>query len=250
VANPVQSPRRGPEGSPFALDIDYSSTAPVLAKLPRGRHGLPQEFVDYNHRNRLLSGVIDSVAERGYAATTVSHITSSAAVSRGAFYRHFEDKRDCYLAAYDVVVDWIGEQVVRALEESPSWPQGVRTAVITTLGIFSADPRLARLCTIEVLSAGEPALARYEATVERLSVPLRAGRAERPLGAQLPMHLEGNLVGGAISLIPRYLKAGGGGHLDELAPELTEFLLAPYLGVAAARQVALGDSDRTPLESL
>jgi AcrR family transcriptional regulator len=235
MASPVQIPR-GPEG-PFALDVDYSS-APALARLPRGRHGLPQEFVDYNHRNRLLAGVIDSVAERGYAATTVTHITSAAGVSRGAFYRHFEDKRDCYLAAYDVVIAWIEAEVARALEDCGSWAQGVGIAVTRALEIFAADPRLARLCTVEILVAGAPALARYEATIERLASPLRAGRAERSLGAELPEHLEGSLVGGAISLIPRYLNANSGDRLDELIPELTEFLLAPYLGVAAARRLA------------
>lgn len=237
MANSVQAPRPDPGDSPFGLDVDYSST-PVLARLPRGRHGLPQEFVDHNHRSRLLAGVIDSVAERGYVATTVSHITSHAAVSRGAFYRHFGDKRDCYLAAYDVVVDWIGKELGQALEGNRSWSLGVATAVARTLDIFAADPRLARFCTVEVLVVGDPALARHEATVERLAEPLRAGRAERPLGAELPAHLEGTLISGAISLIPRFLSVNSSDRLAELAPELTEFLLAPYLGVAEARRLA------------
>jgi AcrR family transcriptional regulator len=234
----VQSPLRGP----FALEVDYS-IAPVLARLPRGRHGLSQEFVDHNHRNRLLAGVIDSVAERGYQAMTITHITSAAGVSRGAFYRHFADKRDCFLTVYDVVVDWIGAELDRALEGCESWSQGVATAVATILGIFATDSRLAHLCTVEVLFAGEPAVARHETTIERLAVPLRAGRSERPLGARLPPHLERTLIGGAISLIPGYLNTGRGECLAELAPELTELLLAPYLGAAAARRLAVGDAE-------
>jgi AcrR family transcriptional regulator len=237
MTSSVQTPRRAVESGPFSPDIDYSD-APVLARLPRGRHGLPQEFVDRNHRNRLLAGAIDVVAKRGYLDTTVAHITSAAGVSRGAFYRHFKDKRDCYLAAYDVIVEWIGEETRRALGGCASWSQGVGIAVATILEAFAADPRLARLCTVEILVAGGPALDRQEATIERLAVPLRAGRGERPLGNELPLHLEASLIGGAISLVLRYLNAGGGDRVGELTPELTEFLLTPYLGVAAARATA------------
>jgi AcrR family transcriptional regulator len=229
--------RRGSDDGPFGLDFDYSMS-PALARLPRGRHGLPREFVDHNHRNRLLAGALDSVAERGYLATTVSHISAAAEVSRGAFYRHFDDKRACFFAAYDLAVEWIGAAIARALDPVPDWPRAVRIAVATTLDIFAADPRLARLCTIEILFAGPPALDRYEATLERLAAPLRAGRTACPPGAEPPPHLESTLVGGAISLIPRYLNAGNADLLAGLAPELTEFLLAPYLGPARARQIA------------
>jgi AcrR family transcriptional regulator len=221
----------------FTLEVDYSN-APALARLPRGRHGLPREFVDNNHRTRLLAGAIEAVAERGYIATTVTHITSKAQVSRGAFYRHFDHKQECFLAAYDVAVEWLAKEIDRALLPGESWAQGVKAVVARLLEIFAADQRLARLCTVEILLAGAPAEARYEATVDRLVVPLRAGRAECPLGAELPLHLEPTLIGGAISLIPRHLKAGLGDRLAEAAPELTEFLLAPYLDAAAARQLA------------
>jgi AcrR family transcriptional regulator len=238
VAAPARS-GPGPDAGPFGLDVDYS-TAPALARLPRGRHGLPREFVEQNHRNRLLAGAIEAVAERGYPATTVSHISAAAEVSRGAFYRHFDDKQGCVLAAYDVAVEWIGEAIAEALDPVGDWPQAVKSAVARTLDIFAADPRLARLCTIEILFAGLPAFDRYEATIERLATALCAGRAERPHGAELPLHLEPTLIGGAISLIPRHLNADCGDRLAELAPELTEFLLAPYLGPTRARSVATG----------
>jgi AcrR family transcriptional regulator len=236
MATSAYSPRSSNAG-PFALDVDYSS-APILARLPRGRHGLPQEFVDRNHRNRLLAGAIESAAERGYPAMTITDITTHAAVSRGAFYRHFADKEECFLAAYDIAVGWLIETVGCALESSENWPQALATAVTATLDLFAADSRLARLCTVEVFLAGAAAVARHEALVEHLSAPLCGGRAESPLGAELAPQLEQALLGGAISLIARYVNAGRGEHLPELAPVLTELLLVPYLGAAAAQQLA------------
>jgi hypothetical protein len=107
-----------------------------------------------------------------------------------------------------------------------------------TLEIFTADPRLARLCTIEILFSGPPGLDRFEQTLQRLAVPLAAGRSECSFGAELPCHLEPTLIGGAISLVSRRLNAGESDRLSGFAPELTEFLLAPYLGTAQAAQIA------------
>src|SRR3954447_5428671 len=155
----ASGPGRSPDSSPFRTDLD-SSTAPTLARLPRGRHGLAREFVERNHRSRLLAGAIEAIARKGYIACTVADITTAAAVSRGAFYHHFEDKQACFLAAYDLAVEWIGEAIGRALDPGQGWARAVRAAVAETLEIFAADPRVARLCTIEILFAGPPGLDR------------------------------------------------------------------------------------------
>jgi AcrR family transcriptional regulator len=227
---------RAPDSGPFGLDID-DSMAPALARLPRGRHGLPREFVEHNHRSRLLAGAIEAITREGYLLCTVADITSAAGVSRGAFYQHFDDKQACFLAAYDLAAEWIGETITGALDPGQGWPEAVRSTVARTLEIFAADSRLARLCTIEILFAGPPGLDRFEQTLQRLAVPLRAGRDECLFGAELPCHLEPTLIGGAISLVSRRLNAGEGDRLPEFAPELTEFLLAPYLGIAQAAQI-------------
>jgi AcrR family transcriptional regulator len=226
----------GPRQDLFAPDLDYSTEA-VLARLPRGRHGLPREFVDQNHRNRLLAATVDSVAERGYLATTVATITSHAGVSRGAFYRHFADKEDSFLSAYDLITGWLEIEAARVAAER-SWARGVGAAVEATLALLAADPRLARLCAVEVFPAGPSAVARQEATIDRLCVRLRRGRAEGAAGPQLPEQLERILIGGAISLVARYVNAKRSQRLEELTDQLTEFLLAPYLGTASASRLA------------
>jgi AcrR family transcriptional regulator len=221
-----------PAASPFALELDHSS-APVLARLPNGRHGLPQEFVDENHRSRLLAATVDSVAERGYLATTIGTITSHAGVSRRTFYRHFADKEDSFLSAYDLAVDWLEREAGR-VAAGQTWSAGVKAVVEIVLSLLAADPRLARICAVEIFPAGPAAVARQEAMVDRLCLPLRAGRDEGPLGARLPPELEQILIGGALSLIARHANGGAADQLDELGPGLTHFLLAPYLGAAPA----------------
>lgn len=211
---------------PFALELDHS-VAPILARLPRGRHGLPRDFVERNHRYRLLGAAIEAASERGYAAMTVADITRHAAVSRGAFYQHFRDKEDCFLAAYDVVVDWLFRSVEEALDPAEEWPRSLVKALERTLDLLAADPRLARLLAVEVFLAGPAAVDRHQALVERLAEQLRHGRAEAAGGDLLPGQLEEGLLGGAVYLVGHYVHTGRASHLQELTPALTELLLRP-----------------------
>lgn len=75
----------------------------LAAQLPPGRHGLPVEFVRENHRSRLLEGLVASVYESGYLATTIARITRHAAVSRRTFYEHFESADASAAALLDSV---------------------------------------------------------------------------------------------------------------------------------------------------
>jgi AcrR family transcriptional regulator len=74
---------------------DGAEPAAAAPRLPAGRHGLPREFVVQNQRERIATALVDTVAERGYNATTVAHITKAASVSRRTFYEHFADKEAC-----------------------------------------------------------------------------------------------------------------------------------------------------------
>ena len=68
--------------------------------LPRGRAALSEREVAASQRGRILQGVTEEVAARGYAATTVQHVISRARVSRRAFYDQFTDKQDAFARAH------------------------------------------------------------------------------------------------------------------------------------------------------
>lgn len=72
----------------------------LLRKLPRGASSLPKKDALKAQRLRLIHATALSVAERGYAATTIADITKSAGVSRTTFYEIFKDKEDCYLFGF------------------------------------------------------------------------------------------------------------------------------------------------------
>jgi AcrR family transcriptional regulator len=209
-----------------------------LGPLPAGRHGFSREQVAHNQRERLIAGFATAVAERGYNAVTLSHITKAAAVSRRVFYANFKGKEECFLAAFDIVVDHIRELVREAVESAPDWPHRAVAAAGEALAFLASEPNLARLCLVEPQSAGPVVAARFHDAVHELIPPLRLGRAERPAGRQLPESTEEQAIGALVSLAARKVGAGEASRLGDLLPDFTEFILAPYLGPDEAERLA------------
>lgn len=217
---------------------DATQAGPSSARLPAGRHGLPREFIVQNQRERIITALVDTVAERGYNATTVAHITKAASVSRRTFYEHFADKEACFLAAYEMVADHIRESMQVAAESFEDWPQKVRAALATMLRFLAGEPELARVCMIEPIAAGGEIAARHRSSMQGFVEILKAGRPEHSGERPLPEATETTLVGGIVSLIVREINAGRTEKLEALLPDLVELTLAPYLGGETAAQLA------------
>jgi AcrR family transcriptional regulator len=207
-------------------------------RLPAGRHGLPREFIVQNQRERIVTALVDTVAERGYNATTVANITKAAAVSRRTFYEHFADKEACFLAAYEMVADHIAAAMRAAAESFEDWPQQVRAALATMLSFLAGEPELARLCMIEPVAAGGEIAARHRESMQGLVDILKAGRPKLAGDRPLPEATEETLVGGVVSLIVREISAGRAEQLESLLPDLVELTLAPYVGTEEAERLA------------
>lgn len=215
-----------------------AEAAAPSARLPAGRHGLPREFIVQNQRERIVTALVDTVAERGYNATTVANVTKAASVSRRTFYEHFADKEACFLAAYEMVADHIAASMRAAAESFESWPQQVRAALATMLRFLAGEPELARLCMIEPAAAGGEIATRHRASMQGLVETLKAGRPEQGGRRPLPEATEETLVGGIVSLVVREITAGRTEQLESLLPDLVELTLAPYVGAERAEQLA------------
>jgi len=217
-----------------------SEYPPELSRLPPGRHGLPREFVVHNQRERLIAGLAEAVAENGYASTTIGHITRHAAVSRRTFYEHFASKDECFVAAYDTVMEQLGERVDVAFKEVDDWPHAVKAGIAAMLAFLASEPNLARLCMVEALVAGPVVVDRYDAAIQGLVPYLEAGREGRSpkVLERLSPTTEEALVGGMVSLVSRRIIAGRTAELEDLLPDLVEFTLTPYLGSSEAATIA------------
>ena len=73
----------------------------AATKLSAGPHGLDPSVVERVQRERVLEAMTEVVAEIGYQAATVSRILARARISQITFYELFDNKEQCFLAAYD-----------------------------------------------------------------------------------------------------------------------------------------------------
>ncbi|HET7341989.1 MAG TPA: helix-turn-helix domain-containing protein, partial [Methylomirabilota bacterium] len=150
------------------------------APLPRGRHGLSPEYVAAHQRARLLRAVCEVCAARGYAEATVAEIVRAAGVSQRAFYRHFDGKQECFLAAWRDAAEEIEARVLAALAspvvaaDLAAADARVALALRALLQELAAHPALARMLFVDVLFAGSRALRAREQALARCRAALPA----------------------------------------------------------------------------
>ncbi len=208
-----------------------------MERLPRGRHGLSPEFVAQNQRERLFAALAESLYERGYEETTVAMIGKRAGVSKSDFYKRFESKDACFIAAYDDAVERIRRELLSACDGYGRWETRMLSGLAALLDFLVAEPARARLVLVEGLRAGKGVYDRYQEALQSFVPYLREGAPAPAGGPRPPEATDEAVIGGIASLLARRVLAGETEPLDDFLPEIGEFALTPYLGAAEARRV-------------
>src|SRR5260221_14488579 len=95
-----------------SLIADHPSVSPLLTERVQ--------------RAKLLDGMVRAVAEKGFAAATVSDAVRLARVSRGTFYELFESKDACLAAAYRLGCEVLEQRVADAVPDAVDWREELR----------------------------------------------------------------------------------------------------------------------------
>jgi AcrR family transcriptional regulator len=202
-----------------------------VRKLPRGRHGLPRSVVVENQRERIFASLAAVCAEKGYASVTVKDITDHAGVSRRTFYDLFTDKEECFLAAYDVLLGRVWDRVNAAYSQGRrEWPERITAALAALIKLYVAEPDFARLLTVDVMSAGEVALARRDAALTQFAVFFEGGAASLPPAMAGRDLLVQAVIGGLSEILYAHIVERQVDRLPEIMPDLLYCVLVPYLG--------------------
>lgn len=203
-------------------------------RLPRGTHGLDPAAVVYSQRMRMYFGVLEAVAERGYAATTVADIVARANVSRRTFYQLFRGRDDCFAAAFEAAVAVVLDRLDASIETTPrtEWRMLIRTTLETYLRQLADNSPYARALHIECLVAG-PVVAEQRRRMkgllaQRMQAAFRLGRAAGDIPADIPDYVFDALIGAVDDRIRDCLDGQGPQALPELAPQLYGLTVALF----------------------
>jgi AcrR family transcriptional regulator len=185
-------------------------------------------------REGAMEGVLVACGELGFRETSVRSILEYSGGHRAQFYRHFESKEDCFAQAYATWIERLGLSVLEASAAVPGWQAGVRAAIVRLFEFVVERPALARALLVEVQIAGEPALAKHEAAIERLAMALDTIREEIPAEQEPPEATGTFVVGGIEACAVEALSAGEPERVWDTLPELMHFAVGSYFGNAEA----------------
>ncbi len=216
-------------------------SGPTSTPLPSGRHNLPREFVITSQRDRLLDAMARSCAEKRYAEVSVADVVSSARVSRSTFYEIFPDKESCFLAAYDAILGRFVTEVIKACTEPDlAWPEQLERGIEVSLDFLAAEPAFARMCIVDMFSAGPSALERYLSAVRLIAAFVDGGRTRMPDREDVPQSIATMAVNGAAVVIRAEIVAERTEDLPGVGPDIVYSLLVPYMD----REEAIDRSER------
>jgi len=226
-----------------------------------------------SQRARLVEGMIQAVAEKGYAAATVADVVRAGRVSRGTFYAQFASKEECFLEAYKYGIDVIVERIRAAIRaEQGDWVARLRTGLRSYLETLAGEPRFARTHLFEVHLAGPRAGAERDAALrafadryrssfraalrEREEENAKAGGRRASLRERPELRMPSDdalfiLSAGVDQLVCARVRAGALAQLPDLTDELTLTAVAFLEGAAqvpfpASRGFAAAIDPTTP----
>jgi AcrR family transcriptional regulator len=178
------------------------------------------------HRSRLLQGMAQSVAAKGYADTTIADIVREAGVSRRTFYEHFNTRADCLIALYEAASRNALRVLQGVIDPSRDWQVQVEQALTAYLGALARSPVLLRTLFIDILSLGAPGLAARRRVNEAIAgFMLQVINARQPTPV-LEHDMAIAVVGGIHELVLQAIERERVEALPELAGQAGRLLRA------------------------
>lgn len=149
----------------------------AIRRLPPGPHGLPQELVERNQRERLIAAMAEVCAEKGYGETSVAEVAKRAGVSTASFYRQFKDRHECMMVSFEELFGRLLDVLEGACPAEGEPTSRARASARLATELLADDFPTARLLSFEVLAAGPEGVRAQQEAIERLASLLREGDA-------------------------------------------------------------------------
>ncbi len=207
--------------------------------------GTSREDVVANQRERLFGAMVASVSRKGYEAATVNDLVEISGVSSRTFYDLFADKRACFLATLEAIIEAAvayaaqsaGEMVgdprpggvnlpESAHGEGASWEERARRGFDAFAEMVVAQPAAARLAMVESYAAGPEAMVLLENAVAGFEWLTRQMLEQSPERAEMPAEMVAAHIGAQQEITRTRLRRGAEAELPELMVEIFTLMLS------------------------
>lgn len=185
---------------------------------------IPPEEVAQNQRERLFGAMVATVAEKGYEATTVSDLLTLSGVSRASFYRLFDDKKGCFLATVEALI----EPTVSLIDANPK-PAGrarAREVFEAFISMIARNAAASRVCFLEIFSAGPEAVMVLEKATNAFEALAEQALEQMPERSGLSPQLRRLIIAGLHRIIHMRLRRGEEQQLVDLVPQMWDWALS------------------------
>jgi AcrR family transcriptional regulator len=208
----------------------------VLQSTPPAAFGLGDQ------RRRIIDAMIDSCAEKTYAATTITDIVARARISRTTFYKQFDDKRACFDAAIGHCIEQLQEVAASAHDADDEPADAVRKGTSAVIQALAERPGLAQLLTGDAMSVEPRVIECYR----KATIPPLERLWSRSDSAGQTYSDPRLAFGKAQVLVLNQIAIGKAHRLPELLPELVYLAVSPFGGHEAALHQSQLASERAP----
>jgi AcrR family transcriptional regulator len=226
---PVAGMRAGPP--------DYAAGLSEPQRPGRGRSRLTAEQTASNQRERLMYATASVTADKGYTESTVADIVAAAGLAREVFYRHFADRQDAFMSAYDTGFQALMALSVGAFYTSGDWPERIWAALGVYTDFMVNFPAFASLGMVESHTIAPEVVGRVDERVMAFTVFLEEGRRELQEDPGVAAVICEAIAMAIYEITSHTIRNGRGSELPGLLPLIAYVALAPFTGTDAANEL-------------
>ncbi len=180
-------------------------------------------------RDRILDAALDVFAGKGYHDAGVEEIAKASAISKGAVYLHFPNKRGVFIALVDRLAGWLLDRADRSIAEHDDPVAQLDAALQRVFGVFSEHRSLAKVLLIDMAGLGHEFDPTFQDVHERIAGFIRrqldavvAAGATEPFDTEVVARA---WFGALNAVITRWLLTGQPDPLESALPTLRAMLL-------------------------
>jgi AcrR family transcriptional regulator len=182
---------------------------------------------ELTQRERIVRAAARVVVEKGYEALSIPTISATAGTSNQTFYEHFRNKREAFIAAFEILSGEVLEVSAGAFAAAGDRPEAIGAGLRAMLEHIAANELFARLAFFELPTAGPAALDHADTAMDGFTAFLTPELLPSGVTGSVPSPILEAIGSGIWAAIQHEIAHGREAELPQKAAEITRIALAP-----------------------